>query len=48
MSQFRENLQTDGRTDGQTLFYRTLPAEAGGPEKNYDMREPLSLKKRRL
>ena len=31
MSQFRENLQTDGRTDGQTLFYRTLPAEAGGP-----------------
>ena len=21
----------DGRTDGQTLFYRTLPATAGGP-----------------
>ena len=29
MSQSRENLRTDGRTDGQTLFYRTLPAEAG-------------------
>ena len=23
--------KTDGRTDGRTLFYRTLPAEAGGP-----------------
>ena len=23
--------QTEGRKDGQTLFYRTLPAEAGGP-----------------
>ena len=35
MSQSWENLWTDGRTDrrmdGQTLFYRTLPAEAGGP-----------------
>ena len=35
MSQFHENLQTDGktdrRTDGQTLFYRTLPVEARGP-----------------
>ena len=38
MSQFRENVRTDGktdgkrdgRTDGQTLFYRTLPAQAGG------------------
>ena len=42
MSQFRENLRTEGRTDGrtdrrmdgrsdrQTLFYRTLPAETGG------------------
>ena len=30
MSQFRENLRTDGRTDGQALFYRTLPAEARG------------------
>ena len=41
MSQFQENLLTDGRTDGrtdrkmdrQTLFYRTLPVEAGGPIK---------------
>ena len=32
MSQFRENIRTDGRTDGRTLFYRTLPAEAGGPK----------------
>ena len=31
MSQFRENLRTDGWTDGQTLFHRTLPAMAGGP-----------------
>ena len=33
MSQFQENLQidrrTDGRSDGQTLFYRTK-AKAGG------------------
>ena len=28
MSQFRENIQTDGKMDGQTLFSRTLPAEA--------------------
>ena len=41
MSQFRENLRTDGRTDGridgrmngQTLFYKTLPVEAGGPKR---------------
>ena len=40
MSQFRENVRTDGktdgrrdeRTDGQTLFYRTLPAKAEGPK----------------
>ena len=31
MSQSRENLRADGRMDGQILFYRTLPAEAGGP-----------------
>ena len=35
MSQSKENLWKDGRTDGrrdrQTLFYSTLPAEAGGP-----------------
>ena len=29
MSQSQENLWTDERTDGQTLFYRNLPAEAG-------------------
>ena len=31
MDQSRENLRTDERMDGQTLFYRTLPAEAEGP-----------------
>ena len=31
MSQSRENLRTDERMDGQTQFYRTLPAEARGP-----------------
>ena len=34
------NLLTDGRTDertdGQTLFHRTLPAEAGGPIISFD------------
>ena len=29
MSQSRENLRTDRRMDGQTLFYRTFPAESG-------------------
>ena len=28
MIQFKENI----RTDGQTLFYKTLPATAGGPK----------------
>ena len=32
MSQSRENLQTDGRVDGQTLFYETLPTEDGVQE----------------
>ena len=31
MIQSRENLRTDGCTEGQTPFHRTLPAEAGGP-----------------
>ena len=32
MSQSRENLRTDGRMDGETLFYKkNLPAEAEGP-----------------
>ena len=30
MSQPRENVQADGRMDGQTRFYRTLPT-TGGP-----------------
>ena len=33
MSQSRENVRTDGKTDRQTLFYRTLPAKTGGPIK---------------
>ena len=40
MMQFQENSWTDGRTegqkDGQTLFYRNLPAIAGGP-KSFDL-----------
>ena len=31
--QFQENAWTEGRKDGQTLFYRTLPTTAGGPIK---------------
>ena len=34
MIQFQENGWTDGRTErqnGQILFHRTLPANAGGP-----------------
>ena len=34
MSQSLENFWTDRRTDGQTLFYRTLPATAAGPTKD--------------
>ena len=37
ISQSRENLRTDGRTTGQTIFYRTLPSEAGGPKKESDV-----------
>ena len=33
MNQSQENFRTDGRTDGQTLFYRTLSATAGCPIK---------------
>ena len=29
MIQLKENARIDGRKDGQTLFYRTLPAIAG-------------------
>ena len=31
MSKSRENVQTDGKMDGQTLVYRTLAAKAGAP-----------------
>ena len=31
MSQSQENLRTDGRKEGETLFYRSIPAEAGDP-----------------
>ena len=38
MNQSRENLRRDGRMDGrmdgQTIFYRTLLAETGGPIRN--------------
>ena len=33
MIQFKENVWTDGWKDGQTLFYRTLPATTGSPIK---------------
>ena len=33
MIQFKENAWTDGRKDGQTLFYRALPATTGSPIK---------------
>ena len=32
ITQFWENLWTDGRMDGQALFYRTYPAETAGPK----------------
>ena len=39
---FQENAWTEGRTEGQkkgqTLFYRTLPATAGGPIKDFSQR----------
>ena len=35
MSHSRENLRTDGRTDGKTLIYKTLPAETGGPKRKF-------------
>ena len=49
MSQSRENLwtnkRTDGRTNGQTLFHRTIPAEAGGPKKCSTKCKSLKRKK---
>ena len=48
MIQFKENARTDeGRTegwkDGQTLFYRTLSATAGGPVRKTGNKNPLKL-----
>ena len=40
MSQSQENLWTDGRTDGQTLFYRNIPAFRG-PINNVDLEEKV-------
>ena len=34
----------DGRTDGQSLFYSTLPAEAGAPKKHFSL-EHVSIYK---
>ena len=31
MRRSRENFRTERRMDGQTLFYRIIPVEAGGP-----------------
>ena len=31
MSQYQENVQTDGRMNGQTLFYSTIPAKTRAP-----------------
>ena len=38
MSQSQENLQTDGRMEGQTLFHGTLQAEAGTPINTFTYR----------
>ena len=46
MSQSRKNLRTDGKTDGEILFYRTLPAKTGGPKT--ELNEDKILKKNNL
>ena len=46
MSQSRENLPTDGRTDAEILFYRTLPAKTEGPKT--ELNEDKILKKNQL
>ena len=47
--QFQENAWTEGRTEGQkngqTLFYRTLPATAGGPIKDFSQRDSFLTKR---
>ena len=47
MIQFKENVRTDGRKNGQTLFYRTLPATAGG-SKNGTIAAFLTIKSLQL
>ena len=37
------NLRTDGRTDGRTLFYRSLLAEAWGLTKSWALEHPVSM-----
>ena len=43
MIQLQENALTEGRTEGWTLFYRTLPATTGGPKKKYLRKYKCSL-----
>ena len=35
MSQFHGKCRKEGRTEGQTLIHRTLPATDGGPKKMF-------------
>ena len=48
MIQFKKNTPTDGQKDGQTLFYRTLVATAGGPkmhrESSFLVTQPATLR----
>ena len=46
MSQSRKNLRTDGKTDGEILFYRTLPAKTRGTKT--ELNEDKILKKNNL
>ena len=46
MSQSRENLRTDGRTDAEILFYRTLPSKTEG--RKTELNEDKILKKKQL
>ena len=39
--------QKDGQKEGKTLFYRTLPASAGGPIKNIQNNYQFSSNGRR-
>ena len=47
MIQFLENALTEGRKDGQTLFYRTLPVTAGGPKTDWHEDKQLDTKKKK-